>query len=136
MRVIVPTTKGGLDDFVSQAFGRSQTFTIVEVDEDGGISSVQVVPNPGANAPRGAGIQAAQFCINQGADVVIGITFGPNSSQVLQTAGIRFVSSTPGMTVEQAIQAFLKGEITQAGPGGMGRGPGRGRGFGRGRGRF
>ncbi|MCD6558579.1 NifB/NifX family molybdenum-iron cluster-binding protein [Palaeococcus sp. (in: euryarchaeotes)] len=132
MRIIVPTTRGGLDDFVSQAFGRAQTFTIVDVDENGNISNVQVVPNPGINAPRGAGIQAAQFCINQGAGLVIGVTFGPNSSQVLQASGIRFVSAAPNMTVEQAIQAFFRGELTQAvfGPegGGMGRGMGRGRG--------
>lgn len=131
MKVIVSTTKGGLDDFVSQSFGRAPTFTIVDVDGNGNIINVQVVQNPGYLAPRGAGIQAAQFCINEDADVVIAGQFGPNSSQVLQAAGIRFVSAPPTMTVKQSVQAYLRGELTQpilgTEGGGMGRGIGKGK---------
>ena len=137
MRIVVATVRGGLEDFVNQAFGRTPTFTIVDV-EDGEIKNVRVVPNPSASAPRGAGVQAAQFCIDEGANAVISGQFGPNSSQVLQASGIRFVSAPPTMRVEEAIRAFLRGELTQAifGPeGGAGMGRGRGMGGGRGVGR-
>ncbi|ALM75137.1 NifB/NifX family molybdenum-iron cluster-binding protein [Thermococcus barophilus] len=135
MRIVVATIKGGLDDFVSQAFGRAPTFTIVDVDENGNIINVQAVQNPAYSAPRAAGIQAAQFCINEGADVVIAGQFGPNSSQVLQAAGIKFVSAPPTMTVEQAVQAYLRGELTQPILGAEGSGIGPRRGMGRGRGK-
>ena len=139
MRIVVATIKGGLGDFVSQAFGRAPTFTIVDVDENGSVTNIQVVQNPAYSAPRGAGIQAAQFCINEGTDVVIAGQFGPNSSQVLQAAGIKFVSAPPTMTVEQAVQAYLRGELTQpilgAEGGGIGSGRGMGRGYGRGMGK-
>ncbi|WP_209478263.1 NifB/NifX family molybdenum-iron cluster-binding protein [Thermococcus stetteri] len=153
MRIIVSTVTGGLDDRVNPAFGRTPTFTIVDV-ENGEIVNVQVVPNPGYSQPRGAGVTAAQFAIDQGADVVIAGQFGPNSSGVLQAAGIRMVSAPATMTVREAVEAFLGGELTTAvfgpeggmGPGmgrgmgggyglGMGRGMGRGRGGGMGRGR-
>lgn len=146
MRFIIATINGGLKDFVSRAFGRAPTFTIVDIDENGSIINVQVVQNPAYSAPGGAGVQVAQFCINEGADVVIAGQFGPNSSRVLQAAGIKFVSAPPTMTVEQAVQAYLRGELTQPilgaegggiGPGrgmGRGRGKGMGRGMGRGRG--
>ena len=131
MRFIVATREGGLDDFVSQAFGRTPTFTIVDTDENGNIINVRVVQNPGYSAPRGAGIQAAQFCIDEEADVVIAGQFGPNSSRVLQAAGIRFVSAPPTMTVEQSIRAYLRGELTLpilgTEGGGMGRGMGKGK---------
>ncbi|AEC52880.1 hypothetical protein PNA2_1966 [Pyrococcus sp. NA2] len=132
MKFIVATVKGGLDDFVNQAFGRTPTFTIVEVDENGNITNVRVVENPGYSQPRGAGVTAAQYCINEGADVVIAGQFGPNSSAVLQAAGMRFVSAPPTMTVREAIEAYLRGELTQAvlAPEGGGRGRGRGRGRG------
>lgn len=139
MRIAVATVNGGLDDFVNQHFGRTPTFTIVEI-EDGEIKSVKVVPNPGASAPRGAGVQAAQFCINEGADVVIAGQFGPNSAQVLQASGIKFVSAPPTMRVEEAVRAFLRGELTQAifgsegGGGSRGYGMGGGRGLGKGQG--
>ncbi|AIF69700.1 hypothetical protein PAP_06515 [Palaeococcus pacificus DY20341] len=111
MHIVVATTRGGLDDFVSQHFGRAQTFTVVDVDESGNITDVRVVPNPAHSAPRAAGIQAAQFCIDNGANAVIAGTFGPNASQVLQTAGIKFISVPPMMTVEQAIKTFLHEEL-------------------------
>ncbi|NJE04794.1 dinitrogenase iron-molybdenum cofactor [Thermococcus sp. M36] len=137
MRIIVSTINGGLDDRVNPAFGRTPTFTIVDV-ENGQITNVQVLPNPGYSQPRGAGVTAAQFTIDQGAEVIISGQFGPNSSGVLQAAGIRMVSAPANMTVREAVEAFLRGELTGAviGPegGGMGRGYGRGGGMGRGRG--
>lgn len=137
MRVIVSTTNGGLEDRVNPAFGRTPTFTIVDV-ENGSIINVQVVPNPGYSQPKGAGVTAAQFVIDRGANAVISGQFGPNSSRVLQAAGIRMVSAPATMTVREAVEAFLRGELTGAtfGPegGGYGRGMGRGMGSGRGRG--
>ncbi|MDI3475695.1 MAG: hypothetical protein PWQ79_918 [Thermococcaceae archaeon] len=153
MRIIVSTVTGGLDDRVNPAFGRTPTFTIVDV-ENGEIVNVHVVPNPGHSQPRGAGVTAAQFVIDQGADVVIAGQFGPNSSGVLRVAGIKMVSAPANMTVRKAVEAFLREKLTTAvfgpeggmGPGmgrgmgggygrGMGRGMGRGRGGGMGRGR-
>lgn len=140
MRIIVSTVTGGLDDRVNPAFGRTPTFTILDV-ENGEIVNFHVVPNPGHSQPRGAGVTAAQFVIDQGADVFIAGQFGPNSSGVLQAAGIKMVSFPATMTVREAVEAFLRGELTTAvfGPeGGMGRGRdggmGRGRGMGGGRG--
>ncbi|WP_297466876.1 NifB/NifX family molybdenum-iron cluster-binding protein [Thermococcus sp.] len=135
MRIIVSTVSGGLDDRVNQAFGRTPTFTIVDVDENGKITNVQVVPNPGYSQPRGAGVTAAQFVIDQGADAVIAGQFGPNSYGVLQTAGIRMFSAPPTMTVREAVEALLRGELQPGIQGGAGMGPGRGMGGGMGRGR-
>ncbi|WP_297064082.1 NifB/NifX family molybdenum-iron cluster-binding protein [Thermococcus sp.] len=135
MRIIVSTVSGGLDDRVNQAFGRTPTFTIVDVDENGRIVNVQVVPNPGYSQPRGAGVTAAQFVIDQGADAVIAGQFGPNSYGVLQTAGIRMFSAPATMRVREAVEALLRGELQPGIQGGAGMGPGRGMGGGIGRGR-
>ena len=144
MRVLVPTVRGGLDDTVAGAFARAPTFTIVEIDSSGEVVNVQVVPNAAAQAPRGAGIQAVQFAIDNGVDTVIAPQFGPNSFSGLQAAGIRMFTVPSPMTVREAIAALLRGELppaTTAGGGmgrgygaGMGRGGGMGRGMGRGRG--
>ena len=138
MRIIVSTINGGLEDRVNQAFGRTPTFTIVDV-ENGEIINVQVVPNPGYSQPKGAGVTAAQFCIDNGADAVIAGQFGPNSYGVLQAAGIRMFSAPPTMTVREAVEALLRGELQPGIQGGLGMGPGggmgRGMGLGMGRGR-
>ena len=136
MKIVIATINGGLDDRVNQAFGRTPTFTIVDV-ENGQITNVQVLPNPGYSQPRGAGVTAAQFCIDQGANAVIAGQFGPNSSGVLQAAGIKMVSAPATMTVREVVESFLRGELTGAimGPEGSGMGGGYGRGGGMGRGR-
>ena len=49
LRIAVATKKHkGLEDAVSEVFGKAKTFTIVDV-EDGEVKSVQVIDNPAAS---------------------------------------------------------------------------------------
>ncbi len=131
MIIAVPTVNGGLDDMVAPNFGRALTFTVITVDDQTKeIQETKVVPNPGANLARAAGIQTASFLANLGVSVVIAPSVGPNAYGVLSQAGIRvFLGSG---TVGQVVQAFLSGQLQEFNPGFAG--PGFGRGFGRGRG--
>ncbi len=138
VRLIVSTQQGGLDDQVSQVFGRCQTYTIVDV-ENGDIKNVDVVQNQYANAMSGAGIQAAGFVANQGAEAVISGNYGPNVVSVLKQSGVKMISAS-GMSVREAVQKYLNGNLesvsqpTSAAKSGMGGGGGRGMGMGMGRG--
>jgi len=139
MKICVASeSNGGLEDLVSMQFGRCPAFTIVEV-ENGEIRNVYVIPNPGAEAASGAGIQAAQVVINEGCNVAIAGAIGPNSAQALQMAGVDMRTS-PSIRIGDAVMQYIRGQLPPAqissGPGmGMGGGFGRGRGMGRGRGR-
>jgi predicted Fe-Mo cluster-binding NifX family protein len=132
MRILVSTTKGGLEDNVSPIFGRCPTFTIVQV-EDKKIGKADVIPNPGAQAGGGAGIAAAQAVIDAGADVVITSNCGPNAIGVLSQSGIKVYASTGSVksAVESLIVGMLSSLESPSVPGhfGMGRGQGMGRGF-------
>jgi len=138
MKIVVATTAGGLDDTVSPVFGRSPTFTIVDV-EGKKIKNSSVIQNQYAGAMGGAGIQAAQTVINQGAKAVIAGNYGPNASMVFNQAGVEMVSAQ-GISVRDAVSKYLEGELspvtTATAPvfGGMGMGGGRRRGGGRGMG--
>ena len=46
-----------------------------------------VLENPAAQAQSGAGIQAAQFLVDQRTDVLITVRCGQNAAQVFQAAG-------------------------------------------------
>ena len=59
-KIVVATTKGGLDDEVCSTFGRAPTFTVIDV-EGSEIAHSTVQPNEHAEASAGAGIQAAQW---------------------------------------------------------------------------
>ena len=109
MKIAVATNAGGLEDTVSQVFGRCPTYTIVETDGNE-IKDSRVIPNPAANAGGGAGIQAAQLLVNEGATAALAGSFGPNASGVLAQAGIKMVP-VQGIPVKEAAEKFLKGEL-------------------------
>lgn len=129
---IAATNRGGVDDQVSPVFGRARTFTVVEV-EDGKILGASVVDNPFQGAPGGAGIRAAQFVAEKHPRAVFAGNFGPNVAEALAQAGIAMVPVT-GLTVREAVEKYVRGELTpMAGPtlgAGYGLGMGRGRGMG------
>jgi len=111
MRIAVSTTSGGLDDKVSEVFGRAVSFTIVDV-ENGEIKSVEVVRNDFAVRGGGAGIAVSQFLADKGVNVVITGNVGPNALSVLSSAGIK-VYRAGGLKVSEAIEKLLKGELEQ-----------------------
>lgn len=147
MRIIVSTVTGGLDDRVNPAFGRTPTFTIVDV-ENGEIVNVQVVPNPGYHSRGERGYGGA-------------VRHRPGRRRChCWPVRPQLLGSSPGRghkdglgpghhDRQEAVEAFLRGELTTAvfgpeggmgpgmgrGMGGMGRGMGRGRGGGMGGGR-
>ncbi len=135
---VAATDSGGPGDRVYPNFGRAPTFTVVEV-EDGQIKRATVIDNPYASAPGGAGIQAAQLVAEKGAEAVFAGNFGPNASGVLAQAGVEMVP-VAGLTVREAVEKYLKGELSPTGApgpgGGFGPGMGRGRGMGRGAGGY
>lgn len=108
MKILVATNAGGLEDSVSPVFGRCQSYTIVEVDEDE-IKNIEIVQNQFANAVHGAGIQAGQFVVGKGVKAVIAGNFGPNVASILQQAGIEMILSQG--KVKDVIEKYVRGEL-------------------------
>ncbi|ADI31236.1 NifB/NifX family molybdenum-iron cluster-binding protein [Staphylothermus hellenicus] len=106
VKIAFPTDKGGLDDYIYDRFGRTPTFTIVEV-EDSEIKNVKIVENPGHKAGSGAGIKAVQKLIEEKIDVVAGPNPGPNSYMALQQSNIKVVTVL-GLKVKDAIEHVIK----------------------------
>ncbi|ADB57505.1 NifB/NifX family molybdenum-iron cluster-binding protein [Archaeoglobus profundus] len=111
MRVAVSTISGGLDDKVSEVFGRAVSFTIVDV-EDGEIKSVEVVRNDFAVRGGGAGVAVSQFLVDKGVNAVITGNVGPNALGVLSSAGIKVYRGS-GLTVKEAIEKLIRGELEE-----------------------
>ncbi len=133
MKIAVATVRGGLDDIVNVQFGRTPTLTIVDV-ENGEIKNVRVIQNPYATAMGGAGVQISQMIINEGCKVVIGGNIGPNSYEILSMGGVDMRNGS-GLTVREAVERYLRGELPPITPSGRGFGRGMrgGRGMGRGK---
>jgi predicted Fe-Mo cluster-binding NifX family protein len=72
----------------------------------------QAFENPGINHSGGAGVAAAQFVIDQHADVVISGDFGPNAANAFRAAKIKMhLFSSEVSTVQQAVDTFMQGNL-------------------------
>ncbi len=141
MRIVVSAQGGNLDASASPVFGRCPTHVFVDTET----MQFEAVPNPAMNQGGGAGIQAAQFVVQRGAQAVLTGNLGPNAFDVLEAAGVPSYLVPEG-TVRQAVEAFRAGRIQpmgganvaahagMGGRGGFGAGGGKGSGMGMGKG--
>lgn len=138
MKICITAQGPTLDAPIDPRFGRCANFIFIDSDT----MQFDGVPNPGAMASGGAGIQAAQFVADQGAVVVLTGHVGPNAYNALNAGGVTMFTGVSG-TVRNALEQYQAGQLTavssptapaHAGMGGGG-GRGGGRGAGRGRGR-
>jgi len=134
MKAVVSAQGDSLDAASSPVFGRCPYFVFVDTET----MEAEVTPNPAMSQGGGAGIQAAQFVVNQGATVVLTGNLGPNAYDVLNAAGVPGLL-VHGGTVRQAVEAYKAGQLqsmaganvrAHAGMGGGGRGMGMGMGVG------
>ncbi len=119
MKIAVSSERpGGLDAIVASQFGRCPVFTIVELDEKKQVVKTKVIENPGFNAQRGAGPLALQVLAKENVDVILGTHLGPNASQAIQQMNIPVYIYPPNVTVKEAIDKYLKNELSSFSIGG------------------
>jgi len=94
---------------VDHRFGRS--LWLVKVDT--GTNQWEAFSNPGASQSGGAGVAAAQFVIDQKANVVISGDFGPHAATAFRQANISMYLLTDEIsTVKQAVDNFKEEKLT------------------------
>lgn len=130
MKVVVTSNGTDLDAPASPVFGRCSTYVFVDTET----MQFEAVPNPAISAGGGAGIQAAQFIIERGAQAVLTGNVGPNAFNVFQAAGVP-IYLVGESTVREAVEAYKSGQLQPASGVNVqahaGMGPGRGRDEGR-----
>jgi predicted Fe-Mo cluster-binding NifX family protein len=133
VRIVVAANGTDLDAMASPVFGRCPAYIWIDTET----MAFEAVENPAIGASSGAGIQAAQFVVERGAQAVITGNAGPNAFSVFQSANVP-VYLFSGGTVREAVEAYKAGKLQPVGganvQAGMGMGLGRGLGMGRGMG--
>ena len=83
MKIAIPLDENKKDVCVS--FARAPYFMVCDGNED----AVEIIENPAAEAEGGAGLKAAQFVLDSGADTVITVRCGENAGNVFKAAEIK-----------------------------------------------
>jgi predicted Fe-Mo cluster-binding NifX family protein len=104
LKIAVPTKAyAGLEDTVSEVFGKAKTFTIVEVENDQ-VKNVQVIDNPAAFYEYGSGPVAVKTLADLKVDFVLAAELGPGASGLLEHYHIRKISVKPNTKVSDAVK--------------------------------
>ncbi|MGC8787249.1 MAG: NifB/NifX family molybdenum-iron cluster-binding protein [Anaerolineae bacterium] len=109
MRIVVTANGNDLDAPVSLVFGRCSTFVFVDTET----MAFEAIANPALSASGGAGIQAAQFVVERGAQAVLSGNVGPNAYGVFQAANVPVYLVSEG-TVREAVEAYKAGKLWPA----------------------
>lgn len=113
MKVAVSASGKTMESPVDPRFGRCGYFLIVDVDT----MAFEAYPNENADLQRGAGIQAAQFIAEKGAQAVLTGRCGPNATLALSSAGIQCYEGVGNTSVKGAIEKYNRKELIANAPG-------------------
>lgn len=97
----------GLDEYISQHFGRSPTFTIVDTET----GAIEIIGNNSTHM-GGTGLPVDALH-GKGVQVVIAGGLGPKAISAFQQLGIRVFVGAAG-TVKDAIDDWMNGLLTEA----------------------
>ena len=110
MKIAIASTGLTLQSNVSDVFGRSPNFIIIDLENDE-IGNVSPIENPAKNE-RGAGNLAAQFIIDQGVQAMILGELGNVAFGILKNAGIKIYKIRPG-SVEKNLKYFEESKLDE-----------------------
>lgn len=110
MKIAIASTGLTLQSNVSDVFGRSPNFIIVDLQNDE-IENISPIENPAKNE-RGAGNLAAQFIIDQGVEALILGELGNVAFGILRNAGIKIYKIRPG-NVEKNLKYFEESKLDE-----------------------
>lgn len=106
MIIVISAQNSALDSMVDHRFGRSPWLIRMDTDNH----QWEGFHNPGVEQSGGAGIAAAQFAIDQNANVVLSGDFGPHAAGAFRAANIEMRIFTKDITtVQQAIDGLESG---------------------------
>jgi len=108
LRIAVATNeKKGLEDSVSNIFGRAKTFTIMDA-EDENITDIHIFENPAVSYHHGAGPISVKMLIDEGVEMVIANELGIGAAELLKQHNIKHMPVKPNTKVGDALREAFR----------------------------
>lgn len=111
MRIVIPVVnETGLDSRLSEHFGRTPYFAVVELDENGQVVSQRTVPNVGEHF--GGSGRRADSILQLKPNVIITYGMGPRGLSIYQSVRVAVLRANAN-TVREVIAAYNKNELEE-----------------------
>lgn len=110
-RIVIPAENGnGLNARLSEHFGRAPYFIVVELDENGSISSVQAVPNESEHF--GGFGRPPDSILHFRPNAVITYGMGPRALNIFQEARVAVLKANAD-TVKEVVEAYKQDRLEE-----------------------
>jgi predicted Fe-Mo cluster-binding NifX family protein len=107
LKIAIPTKgQGGLEDVVSDVFGRANTFTVIDTEKNA-LKNVRVLENPAVSYEHGAGPIVVKMLIDSGVNMIIASEFGPGVSTLLDQHKVTKITVQAGSSVSESVKNAL-----------------------------
>ncbi|MCW3994396.1 MAG: NifB/NifX family molybdenum-iron cluster-binding protein [Candidatus Bathyarchaeota archaeon] len=111
MEIVIPVEDvNGLNSRLSQHFGRAPYFTVVELDENGKVLNLQIVPNKSEHF-GGMG-KPPEIILNLRPNAVVTCGMGPRALGMFQNANIAVLQANKNI-VKDLIDAYKRDELVE-----------------------
>jgi predicted Fe-Mo cluster-binding NifX family protein len=110
-RIVIPVLdESGLDAQLSEHFGRAPYFAVVEIGENGQVTSQKTVSNIGEHF--GGSGQRADFILELKPNAIIAYGMGPRGIGIYQSARVAVLRANAN-SVRQVIEAYSRNELEE-----------------------
>lgn len=106
MKIAIPIDEN--KEAVCVSFGRAPYFVIHDTET----KTSRIETNPAAEAEGGAGLKAAQFVVDAGADALVTVRCGQNAVDVLKAAGVKVYKALSSYADEN-LKAMAEGKLDE-----------------------
>ena len=108
MKIAIPTKRDkGLEDIVSNVFGKAKTYTILEVC-DGSVINVETLDNPASDYKHGSGPIAIKMLAEKNVKAVAARELGVGASTLLEMNKIKKIKIKSGIPVKKAVPSIIE----------------------------
>lgn len=90
------------------SFGRAPYFLLCDLET----GNRKLETNPAADAQGGAGLKAAQFIVDSGAEVLVTVRCGENAAQVFKAGGVS-VFEAQGLDIDKNLSALEEKKLPE-----------------------
>ncbi len=111
VRIVIPVEdESGLSARLSEHFGRTPYFAVVDLDENGRISNLKTVPNVGEHF--GGSGRRADFILQLKPNAIITYGMGPRGLSIFQNVRVAVLRANAD-TVKEVITAYSRDELVE-----------------------
>ena len=111
MKIVIPVVdESGLEARISEHFGRTPFFAVIDLDENGQITGQKTVPNAGEHF--GGGGRRADFILNLKPNVIISYGMGPRGLSIYQSKRVAVLKAN-SPKVKDVIMAYNKNTLEE-----------------------